>query len=72
MLYPRNAWHVTADSCCTTASSAFAHRQKRMERQPGGGYKYVKRTEFYGGCSVDDVSLVTRITACALCHDKAS
>lgn len=31
-------------------------RLKRMERAQGGGYKYVSRTEFFGGCSVDDVS----------------
>lgn len=32
-------------------------RNKRMERDTAsGGYKYVKRTDFYGGCSVDDVS----------------
>jgi hypothetical protein len=31
-------------------------RLKRMERAEGGGYKYVSRTAFFGGCSVDDVS----------------
>eukprot|EP00775_Hariotina_reticulata_P014308 gene14308-35_t len=31
-----------------------------MERQAGGGYKYVKRTEFYGGCSLDDVNILER------------
>jgi hypothetical protein len=30
-------------------------RLKRMERAEGGGYKYVSRTAFFGGCSVDDV-----------------
>lgn len=32
-------------------------RQKRMERAPGGGYKYVSRTEFYDNCCLDDVSV---------------
>jgi hypothetical protein len=31
-------------------------RLKRMERAEGGGYKYVSRTAFFGGCSIDDVS----------------
>ena len=33
-------------------------RNKRMERDTqAGGYRYVKRTDYYGGCSVDDVSI---------------
>ncbi|WIA42573.1 hypothetical protein OEZ86_008551 [Tetradesmus obliquus] len=35
-------------------------RLKRMERAQGGGYKYVSRTEFFGGCSVDDVNILER------------
>lgn len=42
-----------------------------MERQPGGGYKYVKRTEFYGGCSLDDVSVNIKTPVWPLLDDNA-
>eukprot|EP00878_Enallax_costatus_P040094 GHUV01046079.1.p1 GENE.GHUV01046079.1~~GHUV01046079.1.p1 ORF type:complete len:621 (+),score=132.82 GHUV01046079.1:286-2148(+) len=36
-------------------------RNKRMERDTqAGGYRYVKRTDYYGGCSVDDVNILER------------
>lgn len=36
-------------------------RQKRMEKQPRGGYSYVTRAAHYGNCSLDDVSLAVEL-----------
>jgi hypothetical protein len=38
------------------AVAEMTGRQKRMERQPKGGYSYVSRAAQYGRCSLDDVS----------------
>jgi hypothetical protein len=38
------------------AVAEMTGRQKRMEKQPKGGYSYVSRSAQYGRCSLDDVS----------------
>jgi hypothetical protein len=58
------------------AVAEMTGRQKRMEKQPKGGYSYISRAAQYGRCSLDDVSSAAfdfaRVqTGCSLCSGIA-
>jgi hypothetical protein len=53
------------------AVAEMTGRQKRMEKQPRGGYSYVSRSAQYGRCSLDDVSSSSSIVASCSRHYMA-